>query len=64
MTAPCKDCTERHPLCHAECPKYIAYRAERDEMCRQRKIHREAETVRVASFAKYDRIRLNHEKRR
>ncbi len=63
MVAPCKDCPERHPLCHSECPKYLEYRAERDEMCRQRRIYREAEIVRGEMFSKYERIRLNHEKR-
>ena len=36
MEAPCRDCPKRYPLCHSECEQYLAYRAERDEMCRRR----------------------------
>ena len=36
MEAPCRDCPKRYPLCHSECEEYIAFRAERDEMCRRR----------------------------
>lgn len=25
MKAPCKDCPNRHPSCHAECEDYIAF---------------------------------------
>jgi hypothetical protein len=25
MTAPCKDCSKRHPNCHSECEEYIAF---------------------------------------
>ena len=28
MIAPCKDCKDRSPTCHAECEKYKAYSAE------------------------------------
>ena len=27
-TAPCKGCSDRHTLCHSECEKYKAYRAD------------------------------------
>lgn len=37
MTAPCKDCADRHPLCHMDCPKYLEYRAIRDRMNEERK---------------------------
>lgn len=30
MNAPCKDCKDRHMLCHSSCSKYLAYAAERD----------------------------------
>jgi hypothetical protein len=31
MQAPCKDCQERHRLCHSHCDKYQAYRQALDE---------------------------------
>lgn len=36
MRAPCQNCPDRHPICHDSCPKYQAYRAERDRMCAER----------------------------
>lgn len=26
MVAPCKDCDERHTLCHSTCEKYLQYK--------------------------------------
>ena len=26
--APCKDCPNRHPACHDQCEKYLAWKAE------------------------------------
>lgn len=37
MNAPCKDCAERHPICHDHCPKYLEYRAERNRIIRERR---------------------------
>ena len=31
MTAPCKDCRERHHGCHSECEKYLAFSKENEE---------------------------------
>lgn len=62
MTAPCKDCPDRHPLCHSECEKYLAYKAEREEQRRERILTRDVAAVRSTSYLKYERIRLNHEK--
>lgn len=31
MKPPCKGCTEREPLCHSKCEKYLAFRKDRDE---------------------------------
>ncbi len=28
----CKDCTERHPCCHATCQKYLQEKARNDEI--------------------------------
>lgn len=37
MTAPCKDCPDRKQGCHSACPKYIAFRAERDKVAEIRR---------------------------
>lgn len=29
MISCCKDCEERHPLCHSECERYITEKAQR-----------------------------------
>lgn len=31
MTAPCKDCPDRHYKCHSECEKYKAFIAENEK---------------------------------
>ena len=36
MNAPCKNCPERHTLCHSDCVKYIAFREERDRINREK----------------------------
>ena len=30
-TAPCKDCLDREPHCHSNCPKYLEWKTEIDE---------------------------------
>ena len=42
-SAPCKDCTERHPGCHSECEKYKEYSRERTEMCKRKSMDLEAD---------------------
>lgn len=32
MQAPCKDCPDRHTLCHSTCEKYIAFNKYREEV--------------------------------
>ena len=42
MRAPCKDCPDRdHPRCYAVCEKYRAFRAERDQMSKERVAERQ-----------------------
>lgn len=36
MNAPCKDCKERHELCHAQCERYKQYSDERQRICEER----------------------------
>lgn len=31
IESPCKDCTERVPLCHSKCPQYKAFRENLDD---------------------------------
>ena len=33
---PCRDCPDRTAECHADCERYLAYRAECDRMRRER----------------------------
>lgn len=38
MNAPCKDCPDRHAVCHDICEKYQAFRRERQEISRKRQM--------------------------
>ena len=62
MGAPCYQCPDRHELCHMTCEKYLAYRAERDEQCRQRLTDRILNGVRnqrkQRAFDKYQKRRM------
>lgn len=54
MTAPCKGCPDRdYPHCHMVCEKYLAYKAEREQI-RQIK----ADKARITGFreARFDRM--------
>ena len=37
MKAPCKDCPGRTAICHDTCPKYQAFRREREEINQKRR---------------------------
>lgn len=43
MNAPCKDCQDRHAICHDSCERYIKFRRERE------KIRAEKERERIRS---------------
>lgn len=43
--SPCYKCTERHPLCHAECVKYRAAKEEHEARCKKVNDRNNAETV-------------------
>ena len=64
MNAPCKGCPDRYPLCHMECPRYIAYRAERDRINEERRvmtgIQWENEAKRRATRRKLNSYKRNH----
>ena len=36
MNTPCKDCPYREIGCHARCPTYQSFRAEKDKECKER----------------------------
>lgn len=36
---PCKDCRDRHPLCHSDCAKYLDYRKQIDAYKRYRELN-------------------------
>ena len=36
MDTPCKDCPYREVGCHARCPTYLSFRADRDKECEER----------------------------
>lgn len=37
MQAPCKDCPDRHYLCHSTCEKYREFRKHRDFILEQKR---------------------------
>ncbi len=41
MNAPCRGCADRHPLCHADCPRYLEFRAERDRFNAERQAEKQ-----------------------
>lgn len=34
--SPCRGCDERHPICHADCERYAAYKKENEEIREKR----------------------------
>jgi len=51
MTAPCKDCSERHVGCHSTCLKYKAFATR----CKQINDHRKQEAVNCYYASEYCR---------
>ena len=39
----CKDCPDRHVLCHASCQKYIEEKAEHDDLMQKKRLLNDAE---------------------
>lgn len=44
MVAPCKECQQRYPACHDQCPLYKQYRAGLDEVNDRRKAARRVDS--------------------
>lgn len=61
MTAPCKDCQDRHEGCHGECERYKAYAAEREAINAKK---REAASADGYLFAKIKKLNRTKRKRR
>ena len=48
MVCPCKDCSDRHELCHSDCEKYREWKEQKD---RVRAMRREEKSISDALFA-------------
>lgn len=40
MNAPCKDCQDRHAICHDSCERYIKFRREREKISAEKERER------------------------
>lgn len=56
MIAPCKDCKERHFLCHSKCQKYLAYKKLNDEA---RTKHQIEEHIGVKPYVMKKKVQRN-----
>ena len=63
MKAPCKDCPDRHELCHMECERYLEYRKERDRMNEDRKAEKQLHWDLNQNASRALRAKLNRFKR-
>ena len=55
----CKECYDRHPLCHSDCPKKAAQDALREEI-KQKKL----ETVPCAAYSRERKVIIEKKVRR
>lgn len=58
---PCKDCSERSVRCHAECERYKAYAAEREEIRAEKGCNRAFRRYKIDN---YNRLMIERFKRR
>ena len=62
---PCtQGCPERTPECHGTCERYAAFRAAREQVYAERAAKRRAVDARSETFLRWERRKLNAEKRR
>lgn len=47
---PCKDCPDRHPICHDSCPKYAEYKRQLKEQHAYTKTKNAAERISKNAF--------------
>ena len=55
MKPPCRGCPERESLCHASCPKYLKFRAEKDRECAERVIDWNVRDAHIAAIRRQSR---------
>lgn len=63
LSAPCKDCAERHPGCHSECERYKEYSREQAQGREKRRIDGEYAAVRGAQVDKAERKKWSKRRR-
>lgn len=63
MNAPCKDCPDRAPHCHGQCPKYAAFRGDKEEANARRRAECEATDTVISSKLRMVK-KVNKSKRR
>ena len=63
MNAPCKNCPNRHELCHMTCEKYLKYREERDRMNEERRAVNQLHWDLNQNASRALRVKLNRYKR-
>jgi hypothetical protein len=47
MINPCRNCTDRNAECHAACPRYLEWRAERDAALKKHRTELDANGVSI-----------------
>lgn len=51
LKVPCRGCGERTTVCHSDCERYLAYRAERERLRLERVAQNEADSYKQRSPA-------------
>lgn len=62
MKTPCHGCTSRHEKCHADCEKYLAYRARLAEQRKAQAKEREVNVFSIRKKYKADKVKQNFQK--
>lgn len=64
MTAPCKDCPDRHYKCHSECGRYKEFRKQCDNVRKQMQLEslaRKIDIDRAIQRKEYHRKKQHHD---
>lgn len=62
MINPCRNCTERTAECHATCPRYLEWRAERDAALKKHKTELDANGVSIDASIRIKRYKARRRK--
>lgn len=62
MKTPCHGCTSRREKCHADCEKYLAYRARLAEQHKAQAKEREVNVFSIRKKYKADKVKQNFQK--